>query len=92
MSSKPSPAVNTCKSREIKSDILGEQETQSVENWRLIRPLTEKEVFTQADEEELEDIIAENSRDVAHAANEVCRRWVPFLAYLISIKFTYTFT
>ena len=91
MSSKPSPAVNTCKSQEIKSDILGEQELQSVENWS-ITPLTEKEVFTQADEEELEGIIAENSRDVAHGTDEECRRWVPFLAYFISIKFTYTFT
>lgn len=91
MSSKPSPAVNTCKSQEIKSDILGEQELQSVENWS-ITPLTEKEVFTQADEEELEGIIMENSHDVAHRTDEECRRWVLFLAYFISIKFTYTFT
>ena len=94
--SKPSPVVNDFNQFHgidaIQGDIMDEQELQSPENWDLITPLTDKEVFTLADEEKLEDIIAENSRDVAHGTDKEYRRWVPFLPYFLSNKFTYTFT
>lgn len=93
---KPSPVVNDFNQfhgiNAIQGNIMDEQELQSPENWDLITPLTDKKVFTLADEEKLEDIITENSCDVAHGMDKEYRQWVLFLPYFLSNKFTYTLT
>lgn len=71
MSAEPSPVLNHF---DIQADILDEQELQSPENWELITPLAENDVYTLADKEIMEDMVLLNSRDVVHATDKDYRR------------------